>query len=598
MASGRDAALLAGLSAQLAVATVGVLPWVALPVTALLFVWVSRAPRPAPVRVAALLVLGAAAVLSAPQLVDGSTGLKEQLGVLLVLAQVAQATSWRGPRDMHVGLLAALGLLVLAASFAPDALIGGPILLGWTAVLVALAQLAGVRGRQLRAPVGIALVGGLVAFLLVPPPTGPHQVGGAAGAGRQLAGTRGDPLAHSANELDLRLRGALPELPVLEVPDESPALWRSAVYTSYTGLSWIRSQPGPALRTPGKVTVGFTDKPSRQYAARPLTGETYDLFAPGRLLSLTVDDAQRVVVMDAESLAMRRPSPYVVTVQDPILLENSVSGEGTDNLDPAWTALPPTVPARVRDLGRRLVEGAPDRIAAARAVTSWLAEHVRYSLDSPVPTRGEDAVDRVLFKDHIGFCEQFASAEVVLLRAAGVPARLVTGLAYGKASGGMRTYHGRDLHAWVELWVPGEGWVTSDPTASAQLADRAGARARIAAAVMGPLKWLVQIPGGRPALSGLLLVLALAAAAGLRRRGSRHSAGEAQPEQVGGSALNAFLRWDARRGDERRRPAESLQELAGRVEPAVAEALGVVEQEVYGAQPTDPRRAVEVLDRR
>jgi hypothetical protein len=64
-----------------------------------------------------------------------------------------------------------------------------------------------------------------------------------------------------------------------------------------------------------------------------------------------------------------------------------------------------------------------------------------------------------------------------------------------------------------------------------------------------------------------------------------------------GPALAAFLRLDGRLGSRRRRPAESLRELGSRLDPAVAEALHVVEQEVYGPTAPDATRAVEVLDR-
>ena len=132
---------------------------------------------------------------------------------------------------------------------------------------------------------------------------------------------------------------------------------------------------------------------------------------------------------------------------------------------------PSTVPERVRALAKRITRWAPDRDAATRAVESYLREHATYRLDSPVPPPGADAVDHFLFVAHTGFCEQFAAAEVVLLRAAGVPARLATGFAGGESSGDHRTLRGSDAHAWVEVWYPDLGWAASDPTAGARRAD-------------------------------------------------------------------------------------------------------------------------------
>ena len=83
--------------------------------------------------------------------------------------------------------------------------------------------------------------------------------------------------------------------------------------------------------------------------------------------------------------------------------------------------LPPTVPARVLDLGRSLVAPTADPTDAVLAVEDFVRHRARYTLDSPVPGRGEDAVDDFLFNSHLGFCEHFASAEVVLLEGRGDP---------------------------------------------------------------------------------------------------------------------------------------------------------------------------------
>jgi transglutaminase-like putative cysteine protease len=101
-----------------------------------------------------------------------------------------------------------------------------------------------------------------------------------------------------------------------------------------------------------------------------------------------------------------------------------------------------------------------------------------------VPSAHEDSVDEFLFRSHEGFCEQFASAETVLLRSVGVPSRLVTGYAYGStdaADPGRRLFTDADAHAWVEVYYPGLDWSPSDPTAGSTLAparDSASLRSR------------------------------------------------------------------------------------------------------------------------
>jgi hypothetical protein len=253
----------------------------------------------------------------------------------------------------------------------------------------------------------------------------------------------------------------------------------------------------------------------------------------------------------------------------------------------------------------QLTSAAPTRFDAVAAVETWLRANARYTLDSPVPGRGEDAVDRFLFVDRVGFCEQFAAAETVLLRAAGIPARLATGLAVGvPAKNGRRLFREKDLHAWVEVLYPGIGWSPSDPTAGVALAAGGGGasvRARLNAAVDRVIRTAESVPGGRLGLAGLLMAVAVAIALLVplyRPRASRGSAPSAVPTgRAAGPALAAFLRYDARLGDSRRRPHESLAELARRLEEAPTDAFAVVEAECYGASPPpDVQQAAAVLD--
>lgn len=79
---------------------------------------------------------------------------------------------------------------------------------------------------------------------------------------------------------------------------------------------------------------------------------------------------------------------------------------------------------------------------------------------------GADAMDNFLFASRKGFCEHFASAFTVLMRAAGVPTRMVGGYQGGKWNplGNFLTVRHSDAHVWCEVWLPGQGWVRVDPT--------------------------------------------------------------------------------------------------------------------------------------
>jgi protein-glutamine gamma-glutamyltransferase len=81
---------------------------------------------------------------------------------------------------------------------------------------------------------------------------------------------------------------------------------------------------------------------------------------------------------------------------------------------------------------------------------------------------GRDSVDEFLFEQKAGYCEHFSSAFVVLMRAAGIPARVVTGYVggYRNPLGNYWQVRRSDAHAWAEIWLPDRGWVRMDPTAA------------------------------------------------------------------------------------------------------------------------------------
>ena len=127
--------------------------------------------------------------------------------------------------------------------------------------------------------------------------------------------------------------------------------------------------------------------------------------------------------------------------------------------------VPSNVPQRVIDLGKKLAVGQTmyDRV---EAVTNYLRNGYDYkSQISPVPF-GKDPVDWFLFESKQGFCNYFASSEVILLRAAGIPARLAVGYSQGERTGDGYQIRMNNGHAWPEVYFSGIGWVPFEPTAS------------------------------------------------------------------------------------------------------------------------------------
>lgn len=107
-----------------------------------------------------------------------------------------------------------------------------------------------------------------------------------------------------------------------------------------------------------------------------------------------------------------------------------------------------------------------DSAIVTRSLHYFHDEPFHYTLDPP--RLGADPVDEFLFKTRRGFCEHYASAFVTLMRAAGIPARVVTGYQGGEINpmGHYLNVRQRDAHAWAEVWLQSEGWVRVDPTAA------------------------------------------------------------------------------------------------------------------------------------
>lgn len=130
-------------------------------------------------------------------------------------------------------------------------------------------------------------------------------------------------------------------------------------------------------------------------------------------------------------------------------------------------ALPPSGNPRTLALAARWrdEEKSPSGIVD-RALRHFRNEPFHYTLQPPL--LGRDAIDDFLFRSRRGFCEHYAAAFVVLMRAAGVPARVVTGYQGGEFNplDGYLVVRQSEAHAWSEVWLAERGWVRVDPTAA------------------------------------------------------------------------------------------------------------------------------------
>jgi transglutaminase-like putative cysteine protease len=134
----------------------------------------------------------------------------------------------------------------------------------------------------------------------------------------------------------------------------------------------------------------------------------------------------------------------------------------------AYLQIPPEVPQRVRALARDITRGAASPYDQAVALERWLKTQLGYTLQMESPGQREP-IDFFLFERRRGHCEYFSSAMTILARAVGLPARNVNGFLGGEWNeyDDYVAVRAGDAHSWVEVYVPGPGWLTFDPTPSA-----------------------------------------------------------------------------------------------------------------------------------
>jgi protein-glutamine gamma-glutamyltransferase len=145
----------------------------------------------------------------------------------------------------------------------------------------------------------------------------------------------------------------------------------------------------------------------------------------------------------------------------------AATGALSAQYEEAYLQLPPEITPETYALAKRLTEGLPTSYDKAIAIERWLETSLRYTLQLRDPGKTEP-VHFFLFDRKQGHCEYFASAFVVLARAAGIPARQVNGFLGGEWNEyqGYVAVRAGDAHSWAEVYFPGKGWVTFDPTPS------------------------------------------------------------------------------------------------------------------------------------
>lgn len=167
------------------------------------------------------------------------------------------------------------------------------------------------------------------------------------------------------------------------------------------------------------------------------------------------------------SLQLKRSRPITERLRYRLrsVLQYRQSNELNDQARRRYLQLPPGVNPRARALASDWSRGSPAPEAIVRQALSFFREESFYYTLQP-PLLSDNRVDQFLFGSRRGFCEHYSASFVFLMRAAGLPARVVTGYQGGEKNDDYFIVRQSDAHAWSEVWLEDQGWIRVDPTAA------------------------------------------------------------------------------------------------------------------------------------
>lgn len=470
--------------------------------------------------------------------------LRGPLAELLIGLECLRLVIARTRRDLRFTVMSSLALMAVAASAALSIAFAIPLLAWAVASLVCLVALqrSEMLERAARTPVrprpvtrprlttavlaaATALMVAIGAFLVIPGARSsrflaftariPNQTavpqqgglsnpslgdenpsGGGGGTGDTGTGAASFGYFGFSNRLDTSVRGRPDDTLVMRVRAAAPDFWRGQTFDAFDGRVWSIAQEGT------QVLTGRSSIPTRPTDFDPdVRGDefiqTFFLETPGpnvifgayRVSQVYIPQRALFQLDDGTvrtGVELENGAVYTVVSHRPQVTEARLRAAGDvaqtapTPIRARYTQLPPT-PQRVLDLAARVTRSAPTTYDKVRALEAWMAANTQYQIDIPPLPRGENAVDRFLFVDRVGFCEQIATSLVVMLRSQGIPARLAVGYTPGERNPftGMYEVKASDAHAWAEVYFPDVGWQAFDPTASVPLSgEERGDRAR------------------------------------------------------------------------------------------------------------------------
>jgi transglutaminase-like putative cysteine protease len=407
----------------------------------------------------AITLAGAAGIL-----IEFRTLFGREAGVtLLILLTALKFMELRGPRDAMVLIYLACFIVITNFLYSQDI----PTALYMLAtLLVVVTTWVHLHGQNIALGPRLKIAGtlllqaiplALVLFVLFPRVQGP--LWGLPQDAFASSGLADDMAPGSISRLSLSEEVAFRVVYHDAPPRRDQMYWRGPVLWDFDGRTW----------TPGRAADSIT--PEFAEPGQPLdysvTLEPHNkrwLFAlemperlsvPARLTDdfrlLRRDRLKERLRYEARSHLVYRANPHEAETQ----LQRALR-------------MPRGLNPRAQELARQWrTEETNDAAVVRAALDHFNREDFRYTLEPPL-LASSNSIDEFLFETREGFCEHYAGSFVFLMRAAHIPARVVTGYQGGEYNdiGGYYIVRQSDAHAWAEVWLAGRGWVRVDPTAA------------------------------------------------------------------------------------------------------------------------------------
>ncbi len=245
------------------------------------------------------------------------------------------------------------------------------------------------------------------------------------------------------------------------VPPPQQRYWRGLVLHRFNGRTWSGYEP--SLGSGAQREVDYLGDPLRYQVTMEPTQQHW-------VIALEIPyewDLEHTFMGRQHQLASVQPIDQRVAYTVVSHTSFRLNGELPEFAKSWYISLPENSNRRTLELSRQMRDNAPDEEAFIRDVLQkFHNEEFFYTLEPPA--LGRDPVDSFLFETRRGFCEHYASAFAVMMRAVKIPSRVVLGYQGGEMNpmGDYMIVRQADAHAWTEVWLADRGWYRVDPTAA------------------------------------------------------------------------------------------------------------------------------------